>query len=342
MNPSSLVNGLNSISFLVFITRSLDSLNKMDAPVLMRVLASSVHLAARASTIVRTVLASKDLEIVDKGVNDLQSRADRDAQRCIVGSLTKTFPGLKVIGEYQNNGLAAAAELDADVLKHQCPTAYKSTTLSDMVVWVDPLDGTMEFTEVSSRLVCKNRNPLGGLVQYVTILIGVAVSGKPVAGVIAQPITRIIWGMDGLGVFGLDAKKPAAPKGTNPHVIVTTRSHATSKLVSIHNLLLYSVLYTQILRVGGCGYKVLMLLEGLGHLYLFPSIGAKRWDTCAPEAVLSAAGGALTDLRGHHYDYRVVEDPMDRGGIMATPVADWIRVYTPLMPKDVLDTLTFK
>lgn len=72
----------------------------METSILMRVLASSVNLAARASTIVRNVLASKDLEIVDKGVNDLQSKADRDAQRCIVGSLTQTFPGLKVIGKF--------------------------------------------------------------------------------------------------------------------------------------------------------------------------------------------------------------------------------------------------
>lgn len=112
-----------------------------------------------------------------------------------------------------------------------------------------------------------------------------------------------------------------------------------TRFISIHYHLFY--FKYQILRAGGCGYKVLMLLEGAGHLYLFPSAGAKRWDTCAPEAVLTAAGGALTDLRGNHYDYRGIGDPMDRGGIMATPVADWIRVYTPLMPKEVLDSLTF-
>ncbi|THD25290.1 Bisphosphate nucleotidase 1 [Fasciola hepatica] len=326
----------------------------METPILMRVLASSVNLAARASTIVRNVLASKDLKIVDKGVNDLQSKADRDAQRCIVGSLTQAFPGLKVIGEegtLDDTGLASVAELDVDVLKHQCPVSYKSISLSDMVVWVDPLDGTKEFTE--------------GLVEYVTILIGVAVGGKPVAGVIAQPfyspdkkqlgdpaavgstVTRVIWGLDGLGVFGIKPKKPAsdlpyplnpnAVKGDHPHVIVTTRSHATSKLASA----IESCSPTEILRVGGCGYKVLMLIEGSGHLYLFPSAGAKRWDTCAPEAVLTAAGGALTDLRGNHYDYRGMGDPMNHGGIIATPVADWIRVYTPLMPKEVLDTLKF-
>lgn len=34
-----------------------------------------------------------------KGVNDLQTEADRSAQRCIVSSLLKTFPTVTVIGE---------------------------------------------------------------------------------------------------------------------------------------------------------------------------------------------------------------------------------------------------
>lgn len=31
--------------------------------------------------------------------NDLQTEADRSAQKCIVGSLSKLFPGVTIIGE---------------------------------------------------------------------------------------------------------------------------------------------------------------------------------------------------------------------------------------------------
>lgn len=64
------------------------------------------------------------------------------------------------------------------------------------MVWVDPLDGTSEFTE--------------GLLDHVTVLIGIAWKGKAVGGVIHQPyynyktegakeLGRTIWGLEGLG-----------------------------------------------------------------------------------------------------------------------------------------------
>ncbi len=47
----------------------------------------------------------------------------------------------------------------------------------------------------------------------------------------------------------------------------------------------------------------LQLLEGKAHAYVFASPGCKKWDTCAPEAVLEAHGGVLTDILGNHYSY---------------------------------------
>lgn len=32
-------------------------------------------------------------------------------------------------------------------------------------------------------------------------------------------------------------------------------------------------------------------MEGKAHAYVFASDGCKRWDTCAPEAILHAVGG---------------------------------------------------
>ena len=39
-------------------------------------------------------------------------------------------------------------------------------------------------------------------------------------------------------------------------------------------------------------------MEGEADAYIFPSSGTKKWDTCAPEAILVAAGGELTDIYG--------------------------------------------
>ena len=78
-------------------------------------------------------------------------------------------------------------------MKHIYPQAAKMTApphlrearLEELTVWVDPLDGTKEYTE--------------GLLDHVTILIGIAVGDDAVAGVIHQPYYNYKAGADGVG-----------------------------------------------------------------------------------------------------------------------------------------------
>jgi 3'(2'), 5'-bisphosphate nucleotidase len=51
--------------------------------------------------------------------------------------------------------------------------------------------------------------------------------------------------------------------------------------------------------------------------YVHDGGGAKLWDTCGPEAVLVAAGGRFTDLRGAPIDY-ARPDLVLREGLVAT------------------------
>ena len=69
-----------------------------------------------------------------------------------------------------------------------------------LLVWVDPLDGTKEYTQGYDEA------------KFVTILIGVAWRGKPIAGVINQPffkkdadsfLERVLWGIVGLGEINI-------------------------------------------------------------------------------------------------------------------------------------------
>ena len=48
---------------------------------------------------------------------------------------------------------------------------------------------------------------------------------------------------------------------------------------------------------------MLMVLEGTVDAYIYPSIGTKRWDTCAGDALIRAAGGAVTDVHGRSLVY---------------------------------------
>ena len=58
-------------------------------------------------------------------------------------------------------------------------------------------------------------------------------------------------------------------------------------------------------------------MEGKAHVYLHPSPGCKKWDTCAPEAVLRAMGGVLTDIRGQKYSYGKDAPHPDDMGVLA-------------------------
>ncbi|XP_017484896.1 PREDICTED: 3'(2'),5'-bisphosphate nucleotidase 1-like [Rhagoletis zephyria] len=303
----------------------------MTTPQVMRIMALSINTAARAGSIIREVMQRGNLGIVEKeGKDDLQTEADRSAQQCIIASLSRKFPNVKVIGEEGDSNLDVKdewliSEENEEFLTHKCPEDLREVKEEDFVVWVDPLDGTSEYTQ--------------GLLDHVTVLIGVAIKDRAVGGVIYQPyykqtngsLGRTIWGLKGLGTGGIEPK--TAPKGQM--IITTTRSHLTPLVQQA----LDALSPTEVIKVGGAGFKVLQLLEGKAHAYVFASPGCKRWDTCAPEAVLEAWGGTLTDLAGIHYSYAANVEFKNRMGVLATIPEISHSDIAGKVPKEVLEAL---
>lgn len=64
--------------------------------------------------------------------------------------------------------------------------------------------------------------------------------------------------------------------------------------------------------------QVLLLIEGQVHAYIFATKGCKKWDTCAPEAILHAVGGTLTDMFGITMSYGADVKRLNAGGVLAT------------------------
>lgn len=157
-------------------------------------------------------------------------------------------------------------DLDAEFLKNKCPDSLASINESDVVIWVDPLDGTSEYTQ--------------GILDGVTVLIGISVENRPIGGIIHQPyylqvpdqLGRTIWGMKGLGCSNFE-RKPYKGGGL---IATTTRSHCNELVQEA----LCAIDPIRIHRVGGAGYKVIQLLEGEAHAYIFATAGCKKWDTC--------------------------------------------------------------
>lgn len=207
-----------------------------------------------------------------QGKDDLQTEADRSVQQCIVASLSNQFPNVKIIGEEGVTDIKNVpndwiiTELDQEFLKNTCPDSLLHVNEKEVVIWVDPLDGTAEYTQ--------------GILESVTVLIGLSVANRAIGGIIHQPYYkrsddqygRTIWGLKGLGSNGFEKK----PKIEGELIATTTRSHSNELVQSALN----AIEPTKVLRVGGAGYKVLQLLEGDAHAYIFATAGCKKWDTC--------------------------------------------------------------
>lgn len=281
--------------------------------VVMRLVASAYSVAEKAGAIVRKVLHSGELGIVEKtGVNDLQTLADRLAQRSICASLSRRFPKITIIGEEElpdeevQEDLIESGQAE-EVLQKACPAEYSGLKEEELVVWVDPLDGTKEYTE--------------GLLDNVTVLIGVAYGGRAIAGVINQPfynyqlgagaaLGRTMWGMPALGAFGFQLQEVPGDR----RIVTTTRSHSNKLVTDCVD----AMEPHEVIRVGGAGNKIIQLVEGKASAYVFGSPGCKKWDTCAPEAILHAVGGKLTDVHGNAYRYDADVKHMNSAGVLAT------------------------
>uniref|UniRef100_A0A1A8RFW3 3'(2'),5'-bisphosphate nucleotidase 1 n=3 Tax=Nothobranchius TaxID=28779 RepID=A0A1A8RFW3_9TELE len=300
--------------------------------VVMRLVASAYSVAEKAGAIVRKVLHSGELGIVEKtGANDLQTLADRLAQQSICASLSRRFPKITIIGEEDlpaeevKEDLIELGHFD-EVLQKNCPEEFRSLKEEELVVWVDPLDGTKEYTE--------------GLLDNVTVLIGIAYGGRAIAGVINQPfynyqlgagavLGRTMWGVLGLGAFGFQLQEVPADK----RIVTTTRSHSNKVVTDCVN----AMEPHEVIRVGGAGNKIVQLVEGRASAYVFASPGCKKWDTCAPEAILHAVGGKLTDMHGNAYRYDADVQHMNSAGVLAA-----LRnhdYYVSRVPRSVLQAL---
>lgn len=155
------------------------------------------------------------------------------------------------------------------------------------------------------------------MAKEVTVLIGVAWNGKPIAGVVNQPffeknttdessfVGRVLWGIVGLGAFDLTRGQITVPKSTSDKLrIVTTRSHIDGLIKRD----LSAIPNCELSHAGGAGYKVLNVIDGKSDYYLYPKDGTKRWDTCAPEALIRSLNGTMTDIFGREYSYKVDEN----------------------------------
>jgi 3'(2'), 5'-bisphosphate nucleotidase len=154
---------------------------------------------------------------------------------------------------------------------------------------IDPLDGTKEFVA--------GRNEF-------TVNLALVTRGVPLLGIVAAPALGLIWrGIVGRGAERLTLNDGAAPRAEpirtrpcppsgNPWTVAVSRSHGdarTEAFIAERPGAMRSEL--------GSAVKFGRVAEGLVDIYprLSPTC---EWDVAAGHAVVTAAGGRITDSKG--------------------------------------------
>jgi 3'(2'), 5'-bisphosphate nucleotidase len=154
---------------------------------------------------------------------------------------------------------------------------------------VDPLDGTREF--------------VAGRSEY-TVNVALVTDGMPVLGIIGAPGLGCLWrGLVGRGAErleltddGVGAPEPIhtrpAPVRGEPWIAAVSRSHGDGKTEAFIDARPGAVRVTL-----GSSVKFGRLAEGAADIY--PRLGpTSEWDVAAGCAVVTAAGGKVTDANG--------------------------------------------
>jgi len=248
-----------------------------------------IRIARVAARRVTEVYAT-DFTVELKAPGDPVTRADRESNELVCSELSASFAGDAIVSEEAVP--SSVAELERLV--------------SSQRIWfVDPLDGTREFSQRIGEFA---------------VMIGLAVAGEAALGVVAMPAQRLtIAGRVGGPAFAEDAQAVRRPlavsavRDPRKSTLVVSRSHRPPLVGALVEWLGFA----HVVPSGSVGVKIARLVLGEAEVYVHDGGGAKRWDTCGPEAVLRAAGGRFTDLDGAAIDYGN-PDLVLRRGIVAS------------------------
>jgi len=227
-----------------------------------------VQLANELADAVRPIAARyfrTQVAIDDKTDNSPVTIADREAETAMRDLLTRHVPEHGVFGEEHG-----AVRTDAEY------------------VWVlDPIDGTKAF--------------ITGLPIFGT-LIALLHRGRPVMGIIDQPILKERW----LGVEGERSTFNGAPISVRgcpsldrAYMYSTAPIMFPGAYAKPHEALTRKV---KLFRWGGDCYAYGLLAAG--HVDLVVEASLKLYDFAALVPVIKGAGGTITDWRGGELDMR--------------------------------------
>jgi 3'(2'), 5'-bisphosphate nucleotidase len=229
----------------------------------------------------------RGVAVAYKGPSDPVTQADLAANALICERLRALYPDIPIVAE------ESAAE------------TYLGYRNAERIFFVDPLDGTQEFVAHNGEFV---------------VMIGLVDGERPTLGVITAPERNRTWvGSTQLGAFEIEADgtrrklRPSLTSDFGAARLVVSRSHQTAATRQMIDALGVA----EIVKLGSAGLKGCAVAAGEADVYVGPTGAGMRWDACAIDAIVTAAGGMFSDLSGAALDYRSA-DLKNVGGLLAS------------------------
>jgi 3'(2'), 5'-bisphosphate nucleotidase len=227
------------------------------------------------------------------------TQADTIANDLIVSQLKREFP---------DDGILAEESVDT------------MRRLEKARVWmVDPLDGTNGFIDGNGDFA---------------VQIGLAEDGLCMLGVVYQPLPGVMYrAIRGEGTwierpeFDPVRANVSQTRTISEMRLAASRSHRSPRM----NKVVDEFGFKKEVQRGSVGIKIGLLIEQQCDVYIHLSSRTKQWDTCAPEVILTEAGGRITDLFGYPLNYNV-PDVQNRNGLIASNGVSHDQIIKTLAP----------
>ena len=251
------------------------SSSSIDCEAAARLMAPLTELVATAGSAILAVDRSR-MSVAGKSDGSPVTEADLASDRIIAAGLARLAPDIPTLSEER---------------------ATQESGRFETFFLVDPLDGTKEF--VAGR-------------DEFTVNLALVSNGTPLLGIVSAPARGLIWrglvgrGAERLATSGIGAAEPIRtrpfPKAGQPWIAAVSRSHGDAATEAFIDARPGAVRKTL-----GSAVKFARVAEGAADIYprLAPT---SEWDVAAGHALVTAAGGKVTDPAGGSLRFGMAAD----------------------------------